>query len=141
MKAALCVMAALLALGGSADAADQTFPEQDGQVLFTTPSGNIGCVYTPEGGAPHYQPADGGPELQCDRVEPTYLRFILSRNAAPTHVGNVGDQGCCSAGNTLHYGSSWNAGPFTCESARIGLTCNRDDGHGFFISRAKTDVY
>jgi hypothetical protein len=41
----------------------------------------------------------------------------------------------------LEYGQTWNIGVFTCISERTGLTCTRGDGHGFFISKAKTRVY
>src|SRR4051812_38055809 len=99
---------------GPALAGSQSFPLHNGQVEFVMPSGNIGCVYTRQGGSPIYTPADGGPELQCDRVEPSYLRFVLSRFGKAKRIGNVGDQGCCGAPNTLQYGSTWNHGPFTC---------------------------
>lgn len=110
---------------------------QDGFVL---PSGNIGCVYTPEGGTEVYQPADGGPELSCDRVAPRYVRATLSRNGAATLFQDVGDQGCCSAGSVLDYGETWTAGPFSCLSTRTGLSCERNDGHSFFLSRRRLDA-
>ncbi len=104
---------------------------------FVLPSGNIGCVYTPEGGTEVYQPADGGPELSCDRVAPRYVRATLSRNGAATLFKDVGDQGCCSAGSVLDYGETWTAGPFSCLSTRTGLSCERNDGHSFFLSRKR----
>ena len=33
-----------------------------GQVELNTPSGNIGCIYAPNGGTNTCQPRDGGPE-------------------------------------------------------------------------------
>lgn len=107
---------------------------------FVLPSGNIGCVYTPEGGTEVYQPADGGPELSCDRVAPRYVRATLSRNGAATLFHDVGDQGCCSAGPVLDYGQTWTAGPFSCLSTRRGLSCERDGGHSFFLSRRRIDA-
>jgi len=105
--------------------------------LFVMPSGNIGCVYIPEGGTETYQPADGGPELSCDRVEPKYLRATLGRSGRAVVRTNVGDQGCCGGETVVPYGKTWSAGPFTCYSERTGLTCERDDGHSFLLSRAR----
>lgn len=104
---------------------------------FIMPSGNIGCIYIPEGGTDVYQPEDGGPELSCDRIEPKYVRAILGRSGKGRVLSDVGDQGCCSAQKTLDYGEVWRGGPFTCYSERTGLTCERDDGHSFLLSRAR----
>lgn len=112
----------------------KTFGRQE---EFVLPSGNIGCIYTPEGGTQVYQPADGGPELACDRVEPHYVRATLSRKGAATLAKNVGDPSCCSAGPVLDYGQTWTAGPFSCLSTRTGLSCERNDGHSFFLSRKR----
>ena len=110
------------------------------QEEFVLPSGNIGCVYTPEGGTKVYQPADGGPELSCDRIEPRYIRTTLSRKGAATLYKEVSDQSCCSAGPVLDYGQTWAAGPFSCLSTRTGLSCERNDGHSFFLSRKRLNA-
>lgn len=107
---------------------------------FVMPSGNIGCTYIPEGGTDVYEPADGGPELSCDRIEPKYLRATLGRSGKAVVLSNVGDQGCCGADKTLSYGETWSAGPFTCFSERTGLTCERNDGHSFLLSRARVQA-
>ena len=104
---------------------------------FVMPSGNIGCTYIPEGGTDVYQPEDGGPELSCDRIAPKYVRAILGRSGKGRVLSDVGDQGCCSAQKTLDYGEVWRGGPFTCYSERTGLTCEREDGHSFLLSRAR----
>lgn len=132
---------ATVAVAGTAFAEPLSFPSDSGQESFVTPSGNIGCVYTPAGGTDIYVPTDGGPELQCDRVEPKYLRFTLGAAGAATVTGDVGDPGCCGSENTLPYGAVWRADPFTCISMEAGLACTRDDSHGFFISRARTEVH
>jgi hypothetical protein len=116
-------------------------PSQGGQISFTTPSDNIECIYTPKGGGGTYVPEDGGPELSCDRLAPVYLRFTLAASGKAELLKDVGDQGCCGDENPLAYGTEWRQAPYTCESASTGLTCRRDDGHGFFISKAKTKVY
>ena len=128
-------------LAGPALAEPQSFPTDSGQETFVSPSGNIGCVYTPAGGTDIYVPADGGPELFCDRVEPTYLRFTLGAEGPATRTGDVGDPGCCGSENTLDYGAIWRVDPFTCISMEAGLACTRDDNHGFFISRARSEVH
>ncbi|MDQ0321781.1 hypothetical protein QO002_003919 [Pararhizobium capsulatum DSM 1112] len=110
------------------------------QEEFVLPSGNIGCIYTPKGGTDVYRPADGGPELVCDRVEPRYVRAVLSRTGPGDLLRDVGDPSCCSAGPVLDYGQRWSAGPFSCLSTRKGLACKRDDGHSFFLSRARIET-
>lgn len=107
------------------------------QEEFVLPSGNIGCTYTPQGGTNVYMPADGGPELLCDRIEPHYVRAVLGRSGQGVLLRDVGDQGCCAAGPVLDYGSVWRAGPFTCRSERTGLSCERNDGHSLFLSRRR----
>ena len=104
---------------------------------FVMPSGNIACIYIPEGGTDVYQPADGGPELSCDRMEPKYVRATLGRSGKAVILSDVGDQGCCGGDSTVDYGQTWSAGPFTCYSERTGLTCERNDGHSFLLSRAR----
>ena len=140
MVRTIVVLAATL-LVGSAFAAPMTFPSDNGQETFVTPSNNIGCIYTPAGGVDVYVPSDGGPELSCDRVEPEYLRFTLGATGAATKLGDVGDPSCCGSENKLGYGQIWRADPFTCISMEAGLACTRDDGHGFFVSKAKTEVH
>lgn len=110
------------------------------QIEFVLPSGNIGCIYTPKGGVPVYQPVDGGPELSCDRVEPKYVRIILGPKGDAKLYKNVGDASCCSAGPKLAYGKSWKAGPFKCKSSTSGLDCRRGS-HGFFMSRSRVEAY
>ncbi|KQV66071.1 hypothetical protein [Rhizobium sp. Root1220] len=122
-------------------AADRAFkPDENGQVVFVTPSRNIGCTYIPKGGTPMYTPDDGGPELGCDRIEPLYVRLVLSASGAAFIFKMEGDSACCSDTNILQYGDSWRAGPFSCSSEQTGLQCSRDDGHGFFASRKKYAV-
>ena len=113
--------------------------EASGQTSFVMPSQNIGCTYTPAGGTPLYKPFDGGPELSCDRIDPTYVRVVLTPSSL-RRFDLVDDQGCCGVENVFAYGSRWSAGPFTCESATSGLTCMRGDGRGFVISRATVEL-
>lgn len=106
-----------------------------GQIEFTMPSGNIGCVYTPAGGTDTYEPMGGGPELSCDRVAPSYVRVILGPSAKAKRYGNVGDASCCGTENTFAYGRTWKMDGFRCTSSDAGLACKRG-GHGFSMSKA-----
>jgi hypothetical protein len=105
------------------------------QSSFVLPSGNIGCTYTARGGTEIYRPVDGGPELSCDRVEPSYQRVIMGPRGPGRIYRNVGDASCCDSGPVLSYGQVWRQGPFTCESNEGGLFCRRDDGRGFSMAR------
>ncbi|MDX8517732.1 hypothetical protein [Mesorhizobium dulcispinae] len=100
----------------------------------------IGCIYTPKGGTSTYQPRDGGPELSCSRVEPSYVTVILGPKGPATLIKNPGEQGCCSDATKLGYGNSWSKGSFTCLSSTKGLTCTSSSGHGFFVSKARVTV-
>jgi len=113
---------------------------QYGQIEFGTPSGNIGCTYTPAGGTPVYETVNGGAEIQCDRVAPSYVRTVLGDSGAGFRINDVGDASCCSLTQTIQYGKTVQVGPFQCLSERRGLTCARQDGHGFFLSRALIQV-
>jgi len=117
------------------------FAENDqGQIEFVMPSGNIGCVYTPKGGTDTYQPVGGGPELSCDRVEPAYVRVILGPKGKAVKIAGVGDASCCGSDNVFDYGEVWKMGPFSCSSATSGLACVRGT-HGFTMSRRKVTAY
>lgn len=135
-------LAALLALTGTAPAQTPVMfhPGPNGQIEFVMPSQNVGCTYTPAGGTATYKPFDGGPELSCDRIAPSYVRVVLT-HATLRRFDNVGDQGCCSVENVLPYGARWSAGPFICESSQSGLSCSRADGRGFAISRASIELH
>jgi hypothetical protein len=115
-------------------------PSPNGFISFSMPSGNIECIYTPPGGSKVYNPLDGGPELSCDRAAPQYARITMTPRRVE-RVKNPGDQSCCGVDNPLAHGMSWSAGPFTCQSAKTGLTCRRSDGHGFQLSRAKATTF
>lgn len=110
------------------------------QIEFVLPSGNVGCIYTPKGGVPVYQPVDGGPELSCDRVEPQYVRIVLGPKGKAVLIRAVGDASCCSAEPVLAYGKIWKAGPFTCQASAKGLECKRGR-NGFVMSQSRLKVY
>ena len=118
-----------------------TFDENDqGQIEFVMPSGNVGCIYTPAGGTDIYEPAGGGPELSCDRVEPTYVRVILGPTGKAKRHNDVGDASCCGSDNVFDYGEVWKMDGFRCTSATTGLTCKRGP-HGFSMSRKQIKTW
>ncbi len=126
----------------TADAAPlaQFVPGQTGAVEFSMPGGNVGCTFIKAGGTAVYKPRDGGPELSCDRVKPTYSRIEIGPKGAATVLAKVGDPSCCGATNILQYGQVWRGGPFVCKSETSGLTCTRDDGRGFVIGKRTISV-
>lgn len=105
--------------------------DPNGTIEFHTPSDNIACSLEESGGG----------ELDCDRLAPVYLRFILPAKGKASMLRDVGDQWCCGGYNELPYGREWQRGAFTCDSTASGLTCENQGGHGFFISKARVKVY
>lgn len=134
--AAFATLAVLLGVPAKAYELQNFFANDEGQVEFVMPSGNIGCIYTPAGGTSFYETVDDLAEIQCDRVEPDYVRAILGGQGEGYLVENVGDAGCCSLTQRFEYDHVVTLGPFQCLSERRGLTCARQDGHGFFLSRS-----
>jgi hypothetical protein len=116
-----------------------TFPEVNGLIEFMLPSANIACVYIARSTAT-YMPRGGGPELSCDRREPTYVNVDLGPTGAAQRTDNPGEQSCCGGPNTLQYGQTWAAGPFNCQSSEADLVCAHRNGHGFTMSRTKIEV-
>ncbi len=112
-----------------------------GQIEFVMPSGNVGCIVTPEGGTDVYQPEGGGPEIMCDRVEPEYVRVVLGADSAE-ELDDVGDPSCCGAEQVLQYGTWASMEGFVCYSEKTGLTCNtEDETHGFKMARAGIETW
>jgi hypothetical protein len=129
----------LIALAAPAIAVD--FSENGlGQIELTMPSGNIGCVYTPEGGSDVHEPAGGGPELSCDRVAPAYVRVTLGPSGRAKRFDAVGDASCCGAENSFAYGKVWRHDGFRCVSSQAGLACTRGR-HGFSMSRTSVKTW
>ena len=134
--AGLAALVVLLGVPAEAYEVQQMQANEEGQFEFVMPSGNIGCIYTPKGGTSVYETMDGLAEIQCDRVEPDYVRAILGGQADGYLIDDVGDASCCSLTQQFQYDHVVTLGPFQCLSERRGLTCAREDGHGFFLSRA-----
>jgi len=85
-------------------------------VDFSMPSSNIGCSYIA------HICRGRGPELSCDRREPSYVYVDLGRTGPAQPTDNLSEQSSCGVGNTLQYGQTWNGGPFTVQSSEFAPT-------------------
>jgi hypothetical protein len=140
MRVIMCLWLALFAM--SAHAEDQSFrADPAGYTEFMMPSGNVACIYVPKGGTQTYMPRDGGPELSCIRVEPTYVVTILGREGAAERIEDSDEQGCCGIVGVLQYGNVWRKGPFLCKSLETGLVCESKAGHGMELARKAVKVW
>jgi hypothetical protein len=114
---------------------------------FKTPTGNIVCGHSPNGAASGnvacgiktgLKPA---PANTCRDLDYSGKRISLrSRGTAVVDLC-AGDPGPFLLEQTapvLGYGSKWRGGGITCVSQVRGLTCRNRDGHGFFMSRARS---
>ncbi len=121
-------------------AAEQSFaPDAEGVVTFRLPSGNIACTYAPDR-ILQRDPFERGPQLTCDRVQPAYAVLSLGPRGVVRVISEIDEAGCCS-GPVLKYGNFWQEGPFRCMSERTGLTCERIDGRGFSMARARIELF
>lgn len=143
MRMVLILVAAMWMAVLPAQGREQVFTaEADGQISFVMPSGNVGCIYTPRGGTETYQPADGGPEISCDRIAPSYVNITLGSKSAAVLTKDPGEQGCCGGDNVLTYGNTVTFDGFVCSSSDAGLICETPDKkHGLCLSRTRTLHY
>ena len=143
MRIILIVLMAIAMAVLPAHAKEQVFAAQaNGQIPFMMPSGNIGCIYTPKGGTDVYEPVDGGPEISCDRIEPTYVNITLGPKGPAVLTEDPGEQGCCGGDNVFAYGNTATLDNFICSSSSAGLVCEtRDKKHGLCLSRTRTLHY
>jgi Tfp pilus assembly protein FimT len=136
---AIAITAVLLALAAPARA--------DTLASFHTPSKNIQCLAVT---------GDGGASIDCEILEKAGSRPLTPRPAdCDLEWGNrfeVGETGkgtlACTGdtvrddtGITLGYDTSFTANSITCTSTQRGLTCLNSEGHGFFLSRARQQLF
>jgi hypothetical protein len=143
MRMVLTALLTVFLVAMPASAKEQVFtPEADGQITFIMPSGNIGCIYTPRGGTETYEPVGGGPEISCDRIEPSYVNITLGPKGAAVLIKDPGEQGCCGGDNVFAYGNTATLDGFMCSSSSAGLICETPDKkHGLCLSRTRTLHY
>ena len=137
------LLAAAMFTAAPAAAEEQQFKaEPNGQITFVMPSNNIGCIYTPKGGTQTYQPTDGGPEISCDRIAPSYVNMTLGPKGPAVLTENPGEQPCCSGSNVFAYGNTAHLDGFVCTSSTAGLTCETPDKrHGFCVAKSRLRHY
>lgn len=102
---------------------------------FTSPSGNVGCMIDATYARCDVLERDWEPPPRPAECEFDYGQGVgMSAGEKPAFVC-AGDT-ALGGGEPLAYGSSVNAGPFTCDSTEAGITC-RDSGtgHGFSLAR------
>ncbi|MFN0194932.1 MAG: DUF6636 domain-containing protein [Aestuariivirga sp.] len=113
---------------------------------FKTPSGNIFCGY---------DDFDGTPQLRCDiqnytpTAEPRPAdceldwggAFGITADGTSGIMICHGDTVATPDAKTLPYDATWERGGISCSSAQTGLTCRNAAGYGFFLSRAKQEVF
>ena len=113
--------------------------------FFQSPTGNIGCLAI----------VGEISEIRCDlrQLTASFTRrpadcdldwgdsFAIGANdrkgSLVCHGDTVFDQNAA----VLDYGLNASFGPFTCTSAKTGMTCSNDLGHGFSVARAKQSVF
>ena len=114
--------------------------------FFRTPSDNIYCYYSIE---------ESG-SVDCE------IRDITSRTPTTERpadcdlewgnrfsVKGTGYAELICAGDTTRdssavefpYGGSYTLGSVYCDSAATGLTCRNQEGHGFFLSKARQELF
>ncbi|HEX6700872.1 MAG TPA: DUF6636 domain-containing protein [Gaiellaceae bacterium] len=131
-------------------------PQASSSGGFRTPSGNIFCNY-----AFGYVSDTPVPFLYCGiksgikppapRKAPGCTRALwpsIRRTGGAVWVGSTcpghdEPQGPVAdlARTVLRYGKSWSWNGMRCTSAFAGLTCRNQDGHGFFMSTARTRLF
>ena len=116
---------------------------------FRSPSGNIRCFVVPSSTLPAL--------LVCSLAHADYAKRLQARCMGPSGGGvdwhgftlRASGRGTinCTGGilynpttqrpstARLAYGKRWQAGPFTCWSRVIGVTCRNRVGHGLSVSR------
>ncbi len=115
-------------------------PNDQGFTEFTMPSGNMGCIYVPAGGTDVYKTSDGGAELSCDRVEPSYVRVMLGSSGEAERITDVGDAFMLRGRQYIRVWRSMVGGSFQLHLRDDRTYCTRGT-HGFSMSRKAVKVY
>jgi hypothetical protein len=138
-------VSARLLLTATAALAAAALPAATDASSFKTPSGNIGCLYTPASGSDSVS-------LRCDLASVShtpqrpascklsYGRAFFLYGTGKAKRGCVGDT-VLGSGSVIKYGTTKRFGPFTCTSRQSGLSCHSHYGHGFTLSKQKQTLY
>ena len=137
---ALCLFALLGALAGAPTAGATSLA----LVLFRTPSGNIGCLYSSaSGGVPASLRCDIRSRLHSPPPRhPAGCNLDWGDSLALERTGRAvlvchGDTVIDPRSRVLAYGTGWARDGFSCSSQTTGLRCTNSAGHGFFLSRER----
>jgi hypothetical protein len=141
MRSLLAITAALAALGGTCTA------QADDLTFFHTPSGNIHCLAVASA-AGNIMDCEILAKVEAQPIAPRPAdceldwgnRFALGETGE-AQLGCAGDTVRDDSGATLAYGNSFALGRITCASSEKGLECRNGDGHGFFLSRARQELF
>ena len=112
---------------------------------FQSPSHNIGC----------YLSAQGGGSVRCDIREHSWtappkpafcdVDWGGGVQVGPKRRGSIvcaGDTALDPGSPVLGYGKASGAGAIVCRSSQAGVRCsNTRNGHGFFVSRERYDLF
>lgn len=136
---ALWTMAVMAAIAGSAGA-------QEADVAFVTPSGNITCQMI--AGDPRGVSCELGTLTPSYPIAPAECQLDWGAAFWIAEAGSTG-QLLCGGGTfrtgaevqVLPYGYSLTHVGVTCQSEATGLTCTNAAGHGFFLSKARQQVF
>ena len=112
---------------------------------FATPSGNIECWVGEDFGGSDlkctiFQRAAPMPQFPACPVNRGITVFMLNRGGVEVTCPPAGESPT-GAQHVADYGVEGNFGGFTCFSARTGLQCRNEDGHGFHLSRRNQSVF
>jgi hypothetical protein len=114
---------------------------------FHTPSKNIYCMASE---------SEDANFLDCEILVMTRQAPLMPRpddcdlewgnrfqvgEANDAYLGCTGDTLRDDTGQTLAYGTSFQSGGITCTSSEKGLECRNGDGHGFFLSKGKQELF
>jgi hypothetical protein len=119
----------------------------DTLTAFHTPSKNIYCMASE---------SEDANFMDCEILAMTRQAPLMPRpddcdlewgnrfqvgEANDAYLGCTGDTLRDDTGQTLAYGASFQSGGITCTSSEKGLECRNGDGHGFFLSKGKQELF
>jgi hypothetical protein len=150
MKATMIVAVSALAAASGVPLAPTTYADPSAVQQFQSPSGNIGCFIESDDG-------HGRARASCDIADRTwaspprppncmgpYDRLNL-REGTPARLGCHGDTALGTPMDplpVLDYGETITAGPLTCESEPLGMTCtDSSTGHYFRLARDSYELH
>jgi hypothetical protein len=120
----------------------ETSGEVDQPKFFETPSGNIHCGLSPEGVRCDIDDRDWSPATpkpaSCNL---DWGNGVSMGSEEPVTFTCAGDTLLGSSEGKLDYGYMVRRGHIRCISQEDGLTCERTDGAGFFLSKEEVRFF